>query len=74
MLLTKQFARKSKLIAALTERQRQVVTLCILQEQSHAEAARRLCLKEASVKTYLKSARKNLKKQALLEPSEGVTA
>jgi len=62
------------LVAELPERQRQVVTLCVLQGQSHAEAAHRLGLKEASVKTYLKSARKNLKKKALLEPSEEVTA
>lgn len=62
------------LVAELPERQRQVVNICILQGHSHAEAAHRLGLKEASVKTYLKSARKNLKKKASLQPSEEVTA
>ncbi|WP_259454422.1 RNA polymerase sigma factor [Streptomyces ginkgonis] len=51
-----------ELVAELPEKQRQVVTLCIFQDMSPAEAGKRLRLKEASVKRYIHAAITNLKK------------
>ncbi|MER7709069.1 sigma factor-like helix-turn-helix DNA-binding protein [Streptomyces werraensis] len=62
-----------ELIAELPERQRQVITLCILQDLSPAVVAKRLRIKEESVKRYIKAAANNLKK-SIYESSEEVTA
>jgi RNA polymerase sigma factor (sigma-70 family) len=62
-----------ELIAELPERQRQVITLCILQDLSPAVVAKRLRIKEESVKRYVKAAANNLKK-SIYESSEEVTA
>jgi len=61
------------LIAGLPERQREVLTLCVLQDISPAEVGKRLGLKEDSVKRYIKAAISKLKK-AVFESSEEVTA
>ncbi|MEU8717925.1 sigma-70 family RNA polymerase sigma factor [Streptomyces sp. NPDC048663] len=50
------------LVSKLPGRQRQVITLCVLQEMSPEEAGKRLRLKEESVKSYIRMAIKNLKK------------
>ncbi|AJE38697.1 RNA polymerase sigma factor [Streptomyces nodosus] len=50
------------LVSKLPDRQRQVITLCVLQEMSPEEAGKRLRLKEESVKSYIRMAIKNLKK------------
>ncbi|WP_240805703.1 sigma factor-like helix-turn-helix DNA-binding protein [Streptomyces sp. A1547] len=51
-----------ELVARLPERQRQVITLCVLQDLSPEDAGKRLGLKEDSVKRYIHAAIKNLKK------------
>nr|WSW64610.1 sigma-70 family RNA polymerase sigma factor [Streptomyces sp. NBC_00998] len=51
-----------ELVACLPERQRQVITLCVLQDLSPEDAGKRLGLKEDSVKRYIHAAIKNLKK------------
>jgi RNA polymerase sigma-70 factor (ECF subfamily) len=61
------------LVAKLPDRQRQVITLCVLQEISPEEAGKRLRLKEESVKRIIRMAIKNLKK-SVHETGEEVTA
>ncbi|MFJ2102895.1 RNA polymerase sigma factor [Streptomyces anulatus] len=61
------------LVAKLPDRQRQVVTLCVLQDMSPAEAGKRLRLKEESVTKYIRVAIKNLKKY-VYETGEEETA
>jgi RNA polymerase sigma-70 factor (ECF subfamily) len=51
-----------ELVAKLPDRQRQVITLCVLQDISPEDAGKRLRLKEESVKSYIRMAVKNLKK------------
>ncbi|MGW4186496.1 RNA polymerase sigma factor [Streptomyces albidoflavus] len=51
-----------ELVAKLPDRQRQVVTLCVLQDITPEDAGKRLRLKEESVKSYIRMAIKNLKK------------
>jgi RNA polymerase sigma factor (sigma-70 family) len=51
-----------ELIANLPARQREVITLCVLQELSPAVVAERFQIAEASVKRYIKAAIDNLKK------------
>ncbi|MET8965215.1 sigma-70 family RNA polymerase sigma factor [Streptomyces sp. NPDC004074] len=62
-----------ELIAKLPERQREVITLCVLNDLSPAVVAQRLQIKEESVKRYIKAAANNLKK-SINESSEEVTA
>ncbi|MFD8079342.1 RNA polymerase sigma factor [Streptomyces sp. NPDC059718] len=62
-----------ELVASLPERQREVITLCVLQDLSTAEVAQRLQIKEESVKRYIKAATNNLKK-SINEHGEEVTA
>ncbi|MEV4039931.1 RNA polymerase sigma factor [Streptomyces umbrinus] len=62
-----------ELVARLPERQREVITLCVLQDLGTEEVAQRLQIKEESVKRYIKAAANNLKK-SINEPSEEVTA
>ncbi|WP_020124989.1 RNA polymerase sigma factor [Streptomyces canus] len=62
-----------ELVARLPERQREVITLCVLQDLSPAVVAQRLQIKEESVKRYIKAAANNLKK-SINESSEEVTA
>lgn len=62
-----------ELVAELPERQRQVVSLCILQDLSTAEVGARLGLREDSVRRYVSAAVKRLQK-VVLESSEEVTA
>jgi RNA polymerase sigma factor (sigma-70 family) len=62
-----------ELVAGLPERQREVVTLCVLQDLAPAVVAERLQIKEESVKRYIKAAANNLKK-SINEYSEEVTA
>ncbi|MCH0573071.1 sigma-70 family RNA polymerase sigma factor [Streptomyces sp. MUM 136J] len=62
-----------ELIANLPERQREVITLCVLQDLSPAVVAQRLRIKEESVKRYIKAAANNLKK-SINEHSEEATA
>jgi RNA polymerase sigma factor (sigma-70 family) len=62
-----------ELVARLPERQREVITLCVLQDLSPALVAQRLQIKEESVKRYIKAAANNLKK-SINESSEEVTA
>ncbi|TXJ83359.1 sigma-70 family RNA polymerase sigma factor [Streptomyces lavendulae] len=50
------------LVAKLPDKQRQVITLCVLQDMSPEDAGKHLCLKEESVKKYIRMAIKNLKK------------
>lgn len=60
------------LVAGLPERQREVITLCVLQDLSPAEVAQRLQIKEESVKRYITAATNNLKK-SINEHGEEVT-
>lgn len=60
------------LVSSLPERQREVITLCVLQDLSPAVVAQRLQIKEESVKRYIKAAANNLKK-SINEHSEEVT-
>ncbi|MFF4355017.1 RNA polymerase sigma factor [Streptomyces sp. NPDC001530] len=62
-----------ELIAKLPERQREVITLCVLQDLSPAVVAQRLRIKEESVKRYIKVAVNNLK-SSINESNEEVTA
>ncbi|MDT0398509.1 MULTISPECIES: RNA polymerase sigma factor [Streptomyces] len=62
-----------ELVASLPERQREVITLCVLQDLSPAVVAQRLQIKEESVKRYIKAATNNLKK-SINEHSEEATA
>ncbi|MFE1442923.1 RNA polymerase sigma factor [Streptomyces sp. NPDC058739] len=62
-----------ELVARLPERQREVITLCVLQDLSPEVVAKRLQIKEESVKRYIKAAANNLKK-TINESSEEVTA
>ncbi|KUO03053.1 RNA polymerase sigma factor [Streptomyces caeruleatus] len=62
-----------ELVASLPERQREVITLCVLQDLSPAVVAQRLQIKEESVKRYIKAAANNLKK-SINEHSEEATA
>ena len=62
-----------ELIAGLPPKMRNVVTLCLIQDLSPAEAGKRLRLKEETVKHYIRAAVKRLQK-AVSEPSEEVTA
>lgn len=62
-----------ELVASLPVRQREVVTLCVLQDLSPAVVAERLQIKEESVKRYIKAAANNLK-NSINEHSEEVTA
>ncbi|MBZ6086663.1 sigma-70 family RNA polymerase sigma factor [Streptomyces olivaceus] len=62
-----------ELVSDLPERQREVITLCILQDLSTAEVAQRLQIKEESVKRYIKAAANNLKK-SIDKHSEEATA
>ncbi|MEU7154589.1 sigma-70 family RNA polymerase sigma factor [Streptomyces sp. NPDC039022] len=62
-----------ELVAKLPDRQRQVITLCILQDMSSEEAGKRLRLKEESVKKYIRMAIMNLKK-SVNETGEEATA
>ncbi|MEU7162626.1 RNA polymerase sigma factor [Streptomyces chrestomyceticus] len=50
------------LVARLPDAQRQVITLCVLQDMSPGEAGKRLGRKEETVKRYIRAAIKNLKK------------
>ncbi|MFD8731625.1 MULTISPECIES: RNA polymerase sigma factor [unclassified Streptomyces] len=59
------------LVAKLPDRQRQVVTLCVLQDMSPEEAGKRLGLKEESVTRYIRIAIKNLKKYVHETGEEG---
>ncbi|MEV0957925.1 sigma-70 family RNA polymerase sigma factor [Streptomyces sp. NPDC049951] len=59
------------LVAKLPDRQRQVVTLCVLQDMSPEEAGKRLGLKEESVTRYIRIAIKNLKKYVYETGEEG---
>ncbi|MER6431920.1 sigma-70 family RNA polymerase sigma factor [Streptomyces sp900105245] len=61
-----------ELVESLPERQREVITLCILQDLSPAVVAQRLQIKEESVKRYIKAAANNLKK-SINDHSEEVT-
>ncbi|MFF5638122.1 RNA polymerase sigma factor [Streptomyces sp. NPDC012825] len=61
-----------ELVAKLPDRQRQVITLCVLQELSPEDAGKRPRLKEESVKSYIRMAIKNLKKH-INETGEEVT-
>lgn len=61
-----------ELVAGLPERQREVITLCVLQDVSPAVVAQRLQIKEESVKRYIKAAVNNLKK-SINEHSEEAT-
>jgi RNA polymerase sigma-70 factor (ECF subfamily) len=51
-----------ELVAKLPDRQRQVITLCVLQDISPEDAGKRLRLKEESVKRNIRMAINNLKK------------
>ncbi|WP_336052183.1 RNA polymerase sigma factor [Streptomyces sp. CA2R101] len=51
-----------ELVAKLPDRQRQVITLCVLQDISPEDAGKRLRLKEESVKRIIRVAINNLKK------------
>ncbi|MGW3434943.1 RNA polymerase sigma factor [Streptomyces melanosporofaciens] len=62
-----------ELVASLPGRQREVITLCVLQDLAPAVVAERLQIKEESVKRYIKAAANNLKK-SINEHSEEVTA
>ncbi|MFF3359238.1 RNA polymerase sigma factor [Streptomyces sp. NPDC002917] len=62
-----------ELVASLPERQREVITLCVLQNLSPAVVAQRLQIKEESVKRYIKAAANNLKK-TINDRSEEATA
>lgn len=53
-----------ELVAKLPDRQRQVITLCVLQDISPEDAGKRLRLKEESVKRIIRVAINNLKKFA----------
>lgn len=59
------------LVAQLPDRQRQVITLCVLQELSPEDAGKRLGLKEESVKRYIHAAIKSLKKTIRESGEEG---
>lgn len=61
-----------ELVASLPERQREVITLCVLQDLSPEVVAQRLQVKEESVKRYIKAAVNNLKK-SINEHSEEAT-
>ncbi|GAA0452164.1 sigma-70 family RNA polymerase sigma factor [Streptomyces olivaceiscleroticus] len=50
------------LVAKLPEAQRQVITLCVLQDMSPGQAGRLLGRKEETVKRYIRAAIKNLQK------------
>jgi RNA polymerase sigma-70 factor (ECF subfamily) len=60
-----------ELVAKLPDRQRQVITLCVLQDISPEDAGKRLRLKEESVKSYIRMAVKNLKKYVNETGEEG---
>lgn len=62
-----------ELVASLPGRQREVITLCVLQDLSPAVVAQRLQIKEESVKRYIKAAANSLKK-SINEHGEEVTA
>ncbi|MFB6680186.1 RNA polymerase sigma factor [Streptomyces sp. NPDC056390] len=62
-----------ELVKRLPERQREVITLCVLQDLGTEEVAQRLQIKEESVKRYIKAAANNLK-NSINESSEEVTA
>lgn len=62
-----------ELVAELPDRQRDVITLCVLQGLDTEVVAQRLRIKEESVKRYIKVAVNNLKK-SINESSEEVTA
>ncbi|MEZ7002327.1 RNA polymerase sigma factor [Streptomyces sp. AD55] len=61
-----------ELVARLPERQREVITLCVLQDLATEVVAERLQIKEESVKRYIKAAANNLKK-SINQYSEEVT-
>lgn len=61
-----------ELISELPERQREVIILCVLQDRSPAEVAKRLRVKEESVKRYIKAAVNNLKR-SIKDSGEEVT-
>ncbi|MFE0457241.1 RNA polymerase sigma factor [Streptomyces sp. NPDC058914] len=61
-----------ELIDSLPEQQREVITLCILQDLSPDVVAQRLQIKEESVKRYIKAAANSLKK-SINDHSEEVT-
>ncbi|MFC8918306.1 RNA polymerase sigma factor [Streptomyces sp. NPDC057116] len=61
------------LVAQLPDRQRQVITLCVLHDMSPEDAGKILGLKEESVKRYVHAAIKRLQK-SINESSEEVTA
>ena len=62
-----------ELIAKLPDRQREVITLCVLGELSPEDVGKRLGLKEESVKRYIHAAIRNLKKY-INESGEEVNA